>query len=77
MDDTDSQFPNPEAVLLLFVFNNVRLQVPKALEGSNEKVRQLKGYISRPPLTITYITLESWKVIIILIVRKGILIWIK
>jgi hypothetical protein len=31
----------------------------------------------KTPITITYIILESWKMIIILIVRKGVLIWTK
>jgi hypothetical protein len=47
------------------------------LGQSTKKPRRLKWNISRPPFTITYITLESWKMIIILIVRKGVLIWTK
>jgi len=42
-----------------------------------EKGRRLKYIISRPPTAVTGMLLESKKMMIIIIVRKGVLIWTK
>jgi hypothetical protein len=42
----------------------------------NSEVAKMEHFKS-PPMTTAYVRLESWKMIIIVIVREGVLIWTK
>jgi hypothetical protein len=57
--------------------NSPKNNFHKLVFGIDEKAKRLKYIIFKPLITITYITLESWKMMIIVILKKEVPKWIK